>query len=55
MSAQVLLNLSNELRKSHTMRGLPSILSPFCNELDKLNKYKSTHVRYYLSYDIKLT
>ena len=38
MSAHVLLNLSNELRKRDKMRGLPSILSLFCNELIKFNK-----------------
>ena len=32
MSAHVLLNLLNELRKSHRMRGLPTILSFFRNE-----------------------
>ena len=31
MSAHVLLNLLNKLRKSNAMRGLPSILSLFCN------------------------
>ena len=33
MSAHVLLNLLNELGKSDKMRGLPSILSLFRNEL----------------------
>ena len=37
MSAQVLLNLLNELRKRDKMRGLPSILSFFCNEFNKFN------------------
>ena len=37
MSASVLLNLLNELRKSNEMRGLPSILSLFRNEFDKFN------------------
>ena len=37
MSAHVLLNLSNELRKSDRMRGLPSILWPFRNEFDAFN------------------
>ena len=37
MSAHVLLNLFNELRKSDKMRGLPSILSLFRNELNKFN------------------
>ena len=33
MSAHVLLNLLNELGKSDKMRGLPSILSLFRNDL----------------------
>ena len=33
MSAHVLLNLLNKLRKRDKMRGLPSILSLFRNEL----------------------
>ena len=38
MSAQVLLNLLNELRKKKDkMLGLPSILSLFRNELNKFN------------------
>ena len=37
MSVHVLLNLSNELRKSDKMRGLPSILSLFRFEFDKFN------------------
>ena len=37
MSAHVLLNLLNELGKRDKMRGLPSILSLFRNEFDKLN------------------
>ena len=43
MSAHVLLNLLNKLGKRDKMRGLPSIL------------YKSTNVRFYLSYGIKIT
>ena len=39
MSANVLLNLLNELRKSDKMRGLPSILLLFRN---KFNKYNNT-------------
>ena len=38
MSAHVLLNLLNELRKRDQMRGLPSILSLFRNEFNKFNK-----------------
>ena len=37
MSAHVLLNQSKELRKIDKMRGLPSILSLFCNEWNKFN------------------
>ena len=38
MSAHVLFNLLNELGKSDKMRGLPSILLLFRNELNKFNK-----------------
>ena len=38
MSAHVLLNLLNKLRKRDKMRGLPSILSLF----QKLNKFNNT-------------
>ena len=55
MSAHVLLNLLNELGKRDKMRGLPSILSIFRNKFNKFNKNKSTNVRFYLSYDIKIT
>ena len=37
MSAPVLLNLLNKLRKRDKMRGLPSILSLFRNEFNKFN------------------
>ena len=37
MSAHILLNLLNELRKRDKMRGLSSILSLFCNEFNKIN------------------
>ena len=37
MSAHVLFNLLNELGKRDKMRGLPSILSRFCNEFNKSN------------------
>ena len=37
MSAHVLMNLLNELRKGDKMRGLPSILSLFRNEFHKFN------------------
>ena len=42
MSAHVLLNLLNELRKRDKTRGLPSILSLFRN---KFNKFNNTRVR----------
>ena len=42
MSAHLLLNLLNELGKSDKMRGLPSILSLFCNAF---NKYNNTRTR----------
>ena len=40
------------------MRGLPSILSLFRNKFNKFNNtrlVKSTNVRFYLSFDIKIT
>ena len=37
MSAYVLLNLSNKLRKRDKMGGLPSILSLFHNKFNKFN------------------
>ena len=37
MSAPVLLNLLNELRKRDKMRGLSSILSLFRNKFNKFN------------------
>ena len=40
MSAHVLSNLLNELGKRDKMRGLPSILSLFCNEFNKFNNTK---------------
>ena len=37
MSGQVLLNLLKELRKRDKFRGLPSILSLFRNNFNKIN------------------
>ena len=51
MSAHVLLNLLNELRKSDKMQGSPSILLLFCNEFNN-SICRSRDVRFYLSYDI---
>ena len=41
MSDHVLLNLFNELGKRDKMRGLPSILSLFRNEFNKLNSTRA--------------
>ena len=41
MSAHVLLNLLNELRKRDKMRGLPNILSLF----HEFNKFNNTRAR----------
>ena len=41
MSAHVLLNLLNELKKRDKMRGLPSILSLFRNEFNKFNNKRA--------------
>ena len=41
MSANVLLNLLNELGKRDKMRGLPSILSLFRNEFNKFNNTRA--------------
>ena len=41
MSAHVLLNLLNELGESDKMRGLPSILSLFCNEFNIFNNTRA--------------
>ena len=41
MSAHVLLNLLNELGKRDKMRGLPNILSLFCNEFNKFNNTRA--------------
>ena len=41
MSAHVLLNLLCELGKRSKMRGLPSILSLFRNELNRFNNTRS--------------
>ena len=41
MSANVLLNLLNELKKSDKMPGLPSILSLFPNMFNKFNNTRA--------------
>ena len=54
MRAHVLLNLLNELGKRDKMRGFSTFLSLFRNEFNKFNNTRSTKVRFYLSYDIKI-
>ena len=46
MSAHFLLNLFNKLRKRDKMRGLPSILSLFCNEFNKFNNTRAQMLDY---------
>ena len=41
MSAHVLLNLLNNLRKSDKMQGLPHILSLFRNKFNKFNNARA--------------
>ena len=50
MSAHVLLNVLNKLRKSDKMRGLPRILSLFRSEFNKFNNSRARM----LEYDIKI-
>ena len=45
MSAHVLLNLLNELRKRDKMRGF--YLCLFCNKLNKFNKTRARMLFYY--------
>ena len=47
MSAHVLLNLLNKLGKRDQMRGLPSILSLFHNELNKFNNTRAPMLDYF--------
>ena len=55
ISARVLLNLLNELRKIYKMRGLPSISSFFCNEFNKFNDTGARMLDSIYHYDIKMT
>ena len=55
MNIHVLLNLLNVLEKRNLMRGLPSILSLFRNSFNKFNNTGAQMLRFYLSYDIKIT
>ena len=53
MRARVSLNLLNELRKSDKMRGLPSILSFFCNEFNKFNNTGAGMLLYFYHMTLK--
>ena len=55
MSAHVLLNLLNELRKRDKMRGLPSILSLFRNEFNKFNNTRARMLDSIYHNDSKIT
>ena len=55
MSARGLLNILNKLRKIDKMQGLPSISCLFRNKFNKFNNTGATNVRFYLSYDMKIT
>ena len=45
MSAQVLMNLLNELGKRDKMRGLPSIFSLFRNQFNKFNNLSTSEYK----------
>ena len=55
MSAHVLLNLLNELGERDKVRGLPSILSLFCNEVNKFNNTGERILDSIYHYDTKIT
>ena len=55
MSAHVLLNFLNELRKRDKMRGLPNILSFIRNEFNKFNNTRARLLDSIYHYDIKIT
>ena len=49
MSAHVLLNLFNQLRKRDKMRGLPSNLSLFRNEFNKFKRARMLDSIYHMT------
>ena len=55
MSAHVILNFLNELGKRDKMRGLPSILSLFCNKFNKFNnpEARMLHSIYHMTNTLK--
>ena len=54
ISAHILLNLLNELGKRDKMLGLPSILSLFRNEFNKLNNARAPMLDSIYHNDIKI-
>ena len=54
MSAHVLLNLLNELRKRDKMQGLSSILSLFCNKFYKFNNTGAQMLDYIYHMTLKI-
>ena len=54
MTARVLLNVLNELRKRDIMRGLSSISSLFLNEFNKSNHTGTGMLTFSSSPDIKI-
>ena len=53
MSAHVLLDLLNELRKRDKMRGLSSILSLFRNEFNKFNNTRARMLSLFHMHNIR--
>ena len=53
MSAHILFNLLNKLRKRDKMRGLLSILSFVCNKFNKFNNKGAWMLDSIFSYDIE--
>ena len=54
ISAHVLLNLLKELRKRVKVRGLPSILSLFCNKFNKFNNTRALMLDYIYHMTLRL-
>ena len=54
MSAHVSLNSLNELEKRDKMRGLPSVLSLFRNEFNKLNNTREGMLDSFYHMQLKL-
>ena len=54
MSAHVLLNVLNKLRKSVKMRGLPRILSLFRSEFNKFNNTRARMLDYIYHMTLKI-